>query len=412
MDITTYFQEMDSQESLFIAGCMLVAFLFGFLIAYLLRSARVRGVRRELRAAEQRLSDAEVELTASRQKLEQAGQDIELLRQEKQEKRNRQDGLERELQEANSKIFSLNKEVEQLRTTNRNYAEAAEQRGQRPDGPQDAAELSGLAAAATPPTGMNVSEQTEERLAAFEVKLDRLEAENQLLREQLHSLGDRTAPPTTTAVPASGPSDYAEPGTVAINPGKEAYEGRILVDERERDDLTRINGLGPFLEQELNKIGVFTYAEMATWDQTRIQQVTAQIGYLPGRIERDNWVGQAQLLAKNVPASRTIGNSLPPSEQPASGDFRNDFGRPFNLDPTDLKVIEGIDAEVEVALQDAGVRSWADLASREVDELRAMLSQADAGLHNRDPRSWSLQARLASEGRWDELRQYQRELNK
>jgi len=62
------------------------------------------------------------------------------------------------------------------------------------------------------------------------------------------------------------------------------------------DDLTKIEGIGPFIEKKLNEVGITSFAQLASMDQSEIDQVTAAIQFFPGRIERDNWVGQAGKL--------------------------------------------------------------------------------------------------------------------
>ena len=48
-----YFTQIDSREGLFVWMVMLLSFLFGFLIAYLLRSGRVRRLKQELAQQQQ-----------------------------------------------------------------------------------------------------------------------------------------------------------------------------------------------------------------------------------------------------------------------------------------------------------------------------------------------------------------------
>ena len=62
------------------------------------------------------------------------------------------------------------------------------------------------------------------------------------------------------------------------------------------DDLSEINGIGPSTERELNRIGVYQYRQIATWDQSITQSVSQTLG-LDDRIERDLWVVQAQRLS-------------------------------------------------------------------------------------------------------------------
>ncbi len=61
------------------------------------------------------------------------------------------------------------------------------------------------------------------------------------------------------------------------------------------DDLKRISGIGPKLEQVLNGMGIRTYAQIAAWTVDDLAKVDDQLK-LGGRISRDDWVGQAKGL--------------------------------------------------------------------------------------------------------------------
>ncbi len=62
-------------------------------------------------------------------------------------------------------------------------------------------------------------------------------------------------------------------------------------------DLTRIKGLGPKLAATLNGLGVTSLSQIAGWDDDDIDRIDGQLGRFQGRIRRDDWVGQARLLA-------------------------------------------------------------------------------------------------------------------
>lgn len=64
------------------------------------------------------------------------------------------------------------------------------------------------------------------------------------------------------------------------------------------DDLTRIKGLGPKLSATLHGAGVTSFAQIAAWSDADIDRIDAQLGRFQGRIRRDDWVGQAKLLAQ------------------------------------------------------------------------------------------------------------------
>ena len=64
------------------------------------------------------------------------------------------------------------------------------------------------------------------------------------------------------------------------------------------DALTRIKGLGPKLATQLGEMGITRFAQIAAWDEAEIDRVDTQLGRFQGRIRRDDWVGQARLLAQ------------------------------------------------------------------------------------------------------------------
>jgi predicted flap endonuclease-1-like 5' DNA nuclease len=72
------------------------------------------------------------------------------------------------------------------------------------------------------------------------------------------------------------------------------------------------------------------------------------------------------------------------------------------LVPDDLTILEGIGPKINQLLQAAGICTFALLAASEVSELKAILDPA--GLQFIDPGTWAEQARLADEGKFDELK--------
>ncbi|WFU11185.1 5' DNA nuclease [Rhizobium sp. CB3090] len=61
------------------------------------------------------------------------------------------------------------------------------------------------------------------------------------------------------------------------------------------DDLKRISGVGPKLEQVLNGRGILRFADIAAWNEADVERIDAELG-CDGRIRRDDWVGQARAL--------------------------------------------------------------------------------------------------------------------
>jgi len=67
----------------------------------------------------------------------------------------------------------------------------------------------------------------------------------------------------------------------------------------QKDDLKKINGIGPVMERTLNALGVTTFKQVAEFTQGDIDKVSQAIGAFPGRIERDDWVGKARQILQN-----------------------------------------------------------------------------------------------------------------
>ncbi|MCM2473832.1 NADH-quinone oxidoreductase subunit NuoE [Rhizobium sp. CG5] len=63
------------------------------------------------------------------------------------------------------------------------------------------------------------------------------------------------------------------------------------------DDLKLISGVGPKIEGTLHSLGIFTYAQVAGWTSAERQWVDGYLRF-SGRIERDDWVKQAEALAR------------------------------------------------------------------------------------------------------------------
>lgn len=96
---------------------------------------------------------------------------------------------------------------------------------------------------------------------------------------------------TRVATPA--PLEADEPEAAAGNGA-----ARALLEGA--DELTQIHGIGPKLAIRLEKLGILTFAQIASWTEDDIDRVARQLGDLTDRIRRDAWVESAreQLRAK------------------------------------------------------------------------------------------------------------------
>jgi predicted flap endonuclease-1-like 5' DNA nuclease len=81
-------------------------------------------------------------------------------------------------------------------------------------------------------------------------------------------------------------------------------KGRIYFDrlgiahKHEADNLTMIDGLGLWVEERLNTLGIYTFSQISKLTHKDIATITEVLEIIPGRIEKDDWVAQAKMLSK------------------------------------------------------------------------------------------------------------------
>lgn len=64
----------------------------------------------------------------------------------------------------------------------------------------------------------------------------------------------------------------------------------------DRDNLQEIVGIGKVFEQALHELGIFTFRQIANFDISDIARVNAELKEFKGRMEQDDWIGQAKEL--------------------------------------------------------------------------------------------------------------------
>ena len=106
------------------------------------------------------------------------------------------------------------------------------------------------------------------------------------------------AAPAAVAVPEK---PKTAPATKADAPAKPSLEDKNrpagIAKPAAVDDLKLISGVGPKIEGTLHELGIFTFAQVASWKKAEREWVDGYLSF-HGRIERDDWVKQAKALAK------------------------------------------------------------------------------------------------------------------
>ena len=94
---------------------------------------------------------------------------------------------------------------------------------------------------------------------------------------------------------------------VAAAPAPAKAEAKPSLDDPNRpsavekpatpDDLKMISGVGPVMEAKLHDLGIYTFAQVAKWTEKEIAWVDGYLAFR-GRILRDDWIKQADALAR------------------------------------------------------------------------------------------------------------------
>ncbi|MEM9330985.1 MAG: hypothetical protein AAGA53_06640 [Pseudomonadota bacterium] len=136
-----------------------------------------------------------------------------------------------------------------------------------------------------------------------------------------------------------------------------------------QDDLKRIKGIGPQNESRLKSIGVTTYAQIAAWSKGEQKEIGERLSF-PGRIEREDWVKQAKVLAKggdtefakrvdkgDVDSSKGEAKSVSTGKQPPVMNTAPDTGA------DDLTQIDGVGNALEKKLNAIGIYKFDQIAN-------------------------------------------------
>ena len=109
------------------------------------------------------------------------------------------------------------------------------------------------------------------------------------------------AAPAPVAAPK--PKPRPKPAPVKAAAPTAAPDGRPVALDGPRggkkDDLKRVKGVGPKIEGTLNGLGIYHFDQIAGWSRKTVKWVDNYLSF-KGRIDREDWIKQAKLLAKGV----------------------------------------------------------------------------------------------------------------
>jgi predicted flap endonuclease-1-like 5' DNA nuclease len=189
-----------------------------------------------------------------------------------------------------------------------------------------------------------------------QARIAELEAQLRSCHDQVATLQKELAA-ARTATPKPGATEAAATKTAAPKPvrPRAAATKASATKWIPAQDLAAIRGIGPVFEQKLYEARVGTYAELATLSEAQLKAIVQPQEWQEFHYE--TWKAQARRLAEKTGTVGAIWNGIIPD---------------------DLTAIKGIGEVFEQRLFDAGVLTFANLASKSVAELEAIIQ----------PRNW------------------------
>lgn len=119
--------------------------------------------------------------------------------------------------------------------------------------------------------------------------------------------GADSTKPAAKAAPDAAPKAAAKPATSkAPKPAADGLDADIGTKPQMLsaprgdgpDDLKKIKGVGPKLEELMHSMGFYHYDQIAAWTADEVAWVDENLIGFKGRVTRDDWVAQARDLAK------------------------------------------------------------------------------------------------------------------
>ena len=214
---------------------------------------------------------------------------------------------------------------------------------------------------------------------------------------------------------AKGPSAGA--GTASAKASSAASQGTKpagLAAARggQADDLKRIKGVGPKMEEMMNGMGYYHFDQVAAWSDQEVAWVDDNLEGFKGRVTRDRWVPQAKLLASGQRVSDDVLERIKEGKEVDLTDYDGDGisegragegSKPMTLDgprggkADDLKMIKGVGPKLEGVVNGLGFYHFDQIAAWTPDEVAWVDAQLKfKGRINRD--GWIEQAKLLAAG--------------
>ena len=120
--------------------------------------------------------------------------------------------------------------------------------------------------------------QAEEEAAEDQARMDK---ELEERRKRLENLDEKARKKEEQLIRVAEKRKTIDFGTLGVASASEA------------DDLQKIKGIGPFIAEKLNALGIYKFSQLANMTPEIEDEVNVAIEFFPGRVKRDEWAKQA-----------------------------------------------------------------------------------------------------------------------
>ena len=189
----------------------------------------------------------------------------------------------------------------------------------------------------------------------------------------------------------------------------------------DHDDLKKIEGIGPKIEEVLNKGGIYTYSQLYNSNRDRLKKLLTDAGSQFRMHEPESWPHQAGMANRGEwDDLETYQHSLT-QEQAIKAINKKDSkkskkGKKITKlkavsKKDDFRKIEGIGPKIQEILNNAGIETYKSLSNKSRSSIKKLLNEAGSQFRMHEPESWPQQAKLLAKGDLKGLKKYQDKLN-
>ena len=155
----------------------------------------------------------------------------------------------------------------------------------------------------------------------------------------------------------------------------------------QRDDLTKIRGIGKATSDLLSRSGITSYRDLYETGTQRLRQLFDQAGPKFESVDPSNWSQQASF------AMNADWDGLKRWQAESAGTSSTQVDRDYSsMDPDDLTAIRGIGPAIQKILGEKGIRRFEQIASMKNEQFEELFAEHQKRFNLVDPSTWPEQA--------------------